>query len=58
MLLRIRGYGYIRVIWAYGVTAMTENDVSIFILLWYHKINHKNKLGDVVKPNCLSAVQV
>ena len=56
MLLRIRGYGYILVIWACGVTAMIENDVSFFILSWYHKINFK--LGDVVKPNCLSAVQV
>ena len=39
-----------------GVTAMTENEVSISILSWYHKINFE--LGVVVKPNCLSAVQV
>ena len=35
---------------------MTENEESISILSWYHKINFK--LGVVVKPNCLSAVQV
>ena len=39
-----------------GVTAMTENEVSISILSWYHKINFK--LVDVVKPNCFSAAQV
>ena len=39
-----------------GVTAMTENEVSISILSWYHKIHFK--LGDVVEPNLLSAVQV
>ena len=39
-----------------GVIAMTSNSVSISILSWYHKINFK--LGVVVKPNCLSAVQV
>ena len=39
-----------------GVTAMTSNSVSISILLWYHKINFK--VGDAVKPSCLSAPQV
>ena len=39
-----------------GVTAMTENEVSISILSWYHKINFK--LGVVDKPNCLSAAKV
>ena len=36
--------------------AMTENEVSISILSWYHKINFK--IGVFVKPNCLSAAQV
>ena len=35
---------------------MTENEVSIFILSWNHKINFK--LGVIVKQNCLAAVQV
>ena len=35
---------------------MTENEVSIFILSWYHEINFK--LSDIVKPNGLSGVQV
>ena len=39
-----------------GVTAMTENEVSISIVSWYHKINFKSEV--VVVPNCLSAVQV
>ena len=39
-----------------GVTDMTENEASISILSWNHKINFK--LGVVVKPNSLSAVQV
>ena len=39
-----------------GVTAMTENEVSISILSWYHKINFK--IWVFAKPNCLSAVQV
>ena len=39
-----------------GVTAMTENEVSISILSWYHKIN--SELGVFVKPNCLLAAQV
>ena len=39
-----------------GVTAMTENEVSISILSWHHKINFK--LVDLVKPNCFSAAQV
>ena len=43
-------------LWLYsgicGVTAITENEVSIFILSWHHKINFKS--GDVVKPNCSS----
>ena len=33
-----------------------QNEVSISILKWYHKINFK--LVDVVKPNCFSASQV
>ena len=36
--------------------AMTENEVLISILSWYHKINFK--LGVFVKPNCLLAAQV
>ena len=36
--------------------AMTENEVSISILSWYHKIDFKSV--DVVKPNCFSAAQV
>ena len=39
-----------------GVTALTEIEVSISILSWYHKINFK--FGVFVKPNCLSAAQV
>ena len=39
-----------------GVTAMTENEVSISFLSWYHKINFK--LGVFIKPNWLSAAQV
>ena len=39
-----------------GVTAMTENEASIPILSWYHKINFK--MGVFVKPNCLSVAQV
>ena len=39
-----------------GVTAMTENEVSISILSWYHKINFK--LGVLAKPNCFSVAQV
>ena len=39
-----------------GVTAMTENEVSISILSWYHKINFE--LLVIAKPNCLSAAQV
>ena len=38
------------------VTVMTENEVSISVLSWYHEINFKS--GDVAKPNCLSVVQV
>ena len=37
-------------------TTMAENEVSISILSWYHKINFK--LWVIVKPNCLSAAQV
>ena len=43
-------------LWVCGVTAMTENEVSISILSWYHKINFK--IGVSVKQNCLSAAQV
>ena len=39
-----------------GVTAMTENEVSISILSWYHKINFDLRV--FVKPNCLSAAHV
>ena len=39
-----------------GVTAMTENEVSISILSWYHKINFE--LGVLAKPNCFSVAQV
>ena len=35
---------------------MTENEVSISILSWYHKINFE--LGVIGKPNCLSAAQI
>ena len=34
---------------------MTENEVSISILSWYHKINFE--IGVFVKPNGLSAAQ-
>ena len=35
---------------------VAENEVSISILSWYHKINFKLRV--FVKPNCLSAAQV
>ena len=33
-----------------------HHEVSISILSWYHKM--KFKLGVIVKPNCLSVVQI
>ena len=38
-----------------GVTNITENRVPN---LFYHGSKNNFKLGNVVKPNCLSAVQV
>ena len=35
---------------------MTENEVSVSILSWYHKIDFK--LEDLIKPNYLLAAAV